>query len=92
MMSIVRLEDHLCTSVVVIVNCVLVSKDSDYLSVLFHLYDTDEDDDEEAERHKLAQLQKEERRRSGINIWILFLVHLPKCFWRLTHDLVSLHN
>lgn len=39
------------------------NQDSDYLSVLFHLYDTDEDDDEEAERHKLAQLQKEERRR-----------------------------
>ncbi|XP_016141384.1 coiled-coil domain-containing protein 87-like [Sinocyclocheilus grahami] len=37
------------------------SQDSDYLSVLFHLYDSD--DDEEAERHKLAQLQQDERRR-----------------------------
>ncbi|KTF78334.1 hypothetical protein cypCar_00036303 [Cyprinus carpio] len=35
--------------------------DSDYLSVLFHLYDSD--DDEEAERHKLAQLQRDERSR-----------------------------
>ncbi|ROI15405.1 Coiled-coil domain-containing protein 87 [Anabarilius grahami] len=35
-------------------------EDSDYLSVLFHLYDSD---DEEAERHKLAQLQRDERRR-----------------------------
>ncbi|XP_043092323.1 coiled-coil domain-containing protein 87 isoform X2 [Puntigrus tetrazona] len=38
------------------------NQDSDYLSVLFHLYDSDEDDDEEAERHKLAQLQIDERR------------------------------
>ncbi|XP_073693855.1 coiled-coil domain-containing protein 87-like [Garra rufa] len=36
------------------------SQDSDYLSVLFHLYDSD---DEEAERHKLAQLQRDEKRR-----------------------------
>ncbi len=49
--------------------CALVLKDSDYLSVLFHLYDSDDDDDDdeeaEAERHKLAQLQRDERRRSG---------------------------
>lgn len=38
------------------------NQDSDYLPVLFHLYDSD-DDDEEAERHKLDQLQKAERRR-----------------------------
>ncbi len=44
--------------------CALVLKDSDYLSVLFHLYDSDDDDDEEAERHKLAQFQRDERRRS----------------------------
>ncbi len=31
--------------------------------MLFHLYDSD-DDDEEAERHKLAQFQRDERRRS----------------------------
>ncbi|XP_050963361.1 coiled-coil domain-containing protein 87 [Labeo rohita] len=39
----------------------IASQDSDYLSVLFHLYDSD--DDEEAERCKLAQLQRDERRR-----------------------------
>ncbi|XP_056312352.1 coiled-coil domain-containing protein 87 [Danio aesculapii] len=39
------------------------TQDSDYLSVLFHLYDSDDGDDEEAERHKLDQQQKEERRR-----------------------------
>ncbi|XP_048010980.1 coiled-coil domain-containing protein 87 isoform X2 [Megalobrama amblycephala] len=36
------------------------NQDSDYLSVLFHLYDSD---DEEAERHKLTQLQRDERKR-----------------------------
>ncbi|XP_057180529.1 coiled-coil domain-containing protein 87 isoform X2 [Triplophysa rosa] len=36
------------------------TQDSDYLSVMFHLYDSE---DEEEERHKLAQRQKKERRR-----------------------------
>jgi len=44
----------------------VVLKDSDYLSVLFHLYDSD---DEEEERHKLAQMQRDKRRRSCINSW-----------------------
>lgn len=60
--------------------CALVLKDSDYLSVLFHLYDSD-DDDEEAERHKLAQLQRDERRRSGF-----FLVYPPTFSMRMMHD------
>lgn len=62
--------------------CALVLKDSDYLSVLFHLYDSD---DEEAERHKLAQLQRDERRRSGINSWDSFLVYSPSFTLRMTH-------
>ncbi|KAA0720945.1 Coiled-coil domain-containing protein 87 [Triplophysa tibetana] len=36
------------------------TQDSDYLSVIFHLYDSE---DEEEDRHKLAQRQKKERRR-----------------------------
>lgn len=36
------------------------TQDSDYLSVMFHLYDSE---DEEEERDKLAQQQKKERRR-----------------------------
>lgn len=40
--------------------CALVLKDSDYLSVMFHLYDSE---DEEEERHRLAQRRKKERRR-----------------------------
>lgn len=63
--------------------CYLVLKDSDYLSVLFHLYDSD---DEEAERHKLAQLQRDERRRSDINRCDSFLVYPPSFTWRMTHD------
>lgn len=63
----------------------VVLKDSDYLSVLFHLYDSDDDDDEEeAERHKLA-LQRDERRRSCINSWDSFLVNSPFTL-RMTHD------
>ncbi len=56
--------------------CALVLKDSDYLSVLFHLYDSeDDDDDEEAERHKLAQFQRDERRRS-VFIFLFILPHV----------------
>lgn len=58
--------------------CALVLKDSDYLSVLFHLYDSDDDD--EAERHKLAQLQRDERRRS------VFVVYPPTSTLRRMHD------
>ncbi|XP_056604571.1 coiled-coil domain-containing protein 87 isoform X2 [Triplophysa dalaica] len=39
------------------------TQDSDYLSVIFHLYDSE---DEEEERHKLAQRQKKDMRRKQL--------------------------
>ncbi|XP_030629122.1 coiled-coil domain-containing protein 87 [Chanos chanos] len=39
------------------------NQDSDYLSVIFHLYDSVDSDDEEDERNRLLQLQSEEIER-----------------------------
>lgn len=70
-------------------NCFLsamVLKDSDYLSVIFHLYDSE---DEEEERHKLAQRQKKEMRRSvSIKQHLFFLGFLglsSTCPWFNLH-------
>lgn len=55
--------------------CALVLKVSDYLSVLFYLYDSD--DDEEGERHKLVQLQREE---------MISFLYPPTFTLRMMHD------